>query len=84
VLLDAGANPELSTPGDEIPLYAAAKRCDVNMINLLLGHGADPEARCVGDFGDTISEYAKNQVNNHPIILHLLTTSKRPRVPLKN
>jgi hypothetical protein len=57
----------------------AVKKGDLTAINLLLGHGADPGARCVGDAGETILEFAEKQGKIHPIILHLLKTNKRPR-----
>jgi len=43
-LVDASANPELGAPRGEKALYTAVKEGDLTTINLLLSHGADPQA----------------------------------------
>ena len=48
-LLEHGADPNLAWGHDgEAPLHVAARRWDVAMIELLAGHGADPDAPPLG------------------------------------
>ena len=45
-LVDAGANPDPDTPRMSIPpLYSAASGADVEVVDYLLAHGADPHRR---------------------------------------
>jgi ankyrin repeat protein len=44
VLLEAGANPNVSQQGGYTPLHGAAHNRDAELVQLLLDHGADPDA----------------------------------------
>jgi len=44
-LLAAGANPNVKDLDGKTPLHIAAEQCNADIAELLLKHGADPNAR---------------------------------------
>lgn len=57
LLLQRGADPNLSESGGYTPLHAAAQNGDIELAALLLGQGADPAARSAA--GETPADLAR-------------------------
>ena len=66
-LLDAGAPVNDPQEGGWTPLHAAAHLGDAELIQLMLQHGADPQARA--DDGHTPSDKARAAGHDHVLLL---------------
>jgi uncharacterized protein len=70
LLLEAGADPDITDNKDNTALHRAIENNFVNTVRVLLSHGADPEIE--NELGDTAAKIAKDTFDRYQQILKLL------------